>query len=252
MNEFAHGKGSQQFLNPALSFNPVTALTVPYSTLGVTAIILPSKELLITAGVLDPHGDPSTSGFDTFFEDGASFVAEGRYTTKFFGKTGHQLLGGSYSTSSYTDLDQRVANLIFPGLPTKEADSSWSAYWNADQYFYQPDTTVNRGVGVFARFGISDGEANPIENFASIGIGGKGVVPGRENDGFGLGYFYSWIADNRLTSRLGFEDAEGLEAYYEIALTPALRLTPDIQWIQPSQQRVDSSWIAGLRLFTAF
>jgi porin len=57
MNEFAHGKGSQQFLNPALSFNPVMALTVPYSTLGMTAIYLPTKELAITAGVVNPQGD---------------------------------------------------------------------------------------------------------------------------------------------------------------------------------------------------
>ncbi len=252
MNEFAHGKGSQQFLNPAFNFNPVVTLTVPYSTLGMTAIIAPSKELLISAGVVDPHGKPDAAGFDTLFENGASFVAEGRYTTNFFSKTGHQLLGASYSTSHYADMDQRAANLIFPGLPVKQADSSWSAYWNADQYFYQPDPKLDRGVGVFARFGLSDGQANPIKDFASAGIGGKGIIPCRENDGFGLGYFYTWIADNRLTSRLSFGDAQGLEAYYEIAITPALRLSPDLQWIQPSQQHVASSWVTGVRLYTVF
>jgi hypothetical protein len=33
------------------------ALTVPYSTLGMTAIYLPTKELAITAGVVNPQGD---------------------------------------------------------------------------------------------------------------------------------------------------------------------------------------------------
>ncbi len=56
MNAFAHGKGSEQFLNLAFSVNPVTALTVPYSTLGLSAVYLPSKDLVMTASVLDPHG----------------------------------------------------------------------------------------------------------------------------------------------------------------------------------------------------
>ena len=34
MNEFAHGKGDTQFMNMAFNFNPLTAFTVPYSTLG--------------------------------------------------------------------------------------------------------------------------------------------------------------------------------------------------------------------------
>src|SRR5208283_2652106 len=44
MNEFAHGKGDTQFMNLALNFNPIFALTVPYSTLGAGAIILPMKD----------------------------------------------------------------------------------------------------------------------------------------------------------------------------------------------------------------
>jgi porin len=250
MNEFAHGKGGRQFLNPSFNFNPITALTVPYSTLGATAIIAPSKELVITAGVLDPHGKPGNSGVDTLFENGATLLAEGRYTTNFFSKTGHQLLAATYSTSSYADLDQRAANFILPGLPVKEADGSWSAYWNADQYFYQPDPKVAQGVGLFTRFGISDGQANPIKSFASIGIGGKGGFFCRENDAFGLGYSYTWAADNRITSAAGFGDAQGIEAYYSIAITRAIFLSPDIQWIQPSQERIDSSWVTGVRLFT--
>lgn len=252
MNEFAHGKGSDKFLNPNFNFNPLMAVTVPYSTLGVAGIYLPSKDLTITVSAINPYGKPGSAGFDDLFTEGATFASEGRYTTHFFGKTGHQLLGATVSTANYVDLDQRAANFIFPGLPVEQASNSWAAYWNADQYFYQPDTTVNRGVGVFARFGISDGKANPIENFASFGIGGKGVIPCRENDGFGIGFFYSWAVNNSVTSLAGFEDAQGYEAYYEIALTPALKLSPDIQWIDPSQQRVDSSWVLGARLFSAF
>ena len=44
MNEFAHGKGATQFMNMALNFNPLLAFTVPYSTLGVGAVVLPTKD----------------------------------------------------------------------------------------------------------------------------------------------------------------------------------------------------------------
>ncbi len=252
MNEFAHGTGTRQFLNPALSFNPVIALTMPYSTLGATVIYAPTSKWISSFGAFDPHGDPSSSGLDALFENGATFAAQSRYETRFFGLLGHQLLGGTYSSSDYVDLDQRAANLIFPGLPVQKASGSWSAYWNADQYFYQPDSSVDRGVGVFARFGKSDGQANPIEHFASFGIGGKGVFPCRENDSFGVGYYHAWSADTRITTTTGFGDAQGVEMYYEVALTPAIMIAPDIQWVAPSQNRVDSSWNLGARLYTSF
>lgn len=252
MNEFAHGVGNHQFLDTSLSFNPVLGLTVPYSTLALSTVFLPHKDLVVSATVLDPHGKADSAGLNTFFENGATLASEGRYTTHFWGKTGHQLLGATYSSSSYTDFDQSAANLIIPGLPIKQANHSWSGYWNADQYFYQPDPAIDHGVGVFTRFGLSDGKANPIQDVLNFGVGGKGIIPGRENDGFGLGYYYIWAADTDITSTAGFGDAQGVEAYYEAALTPALFLSPDIQWTQPSQQRVDSSLVLGLRLYAVF
>lgn len=252
LNEFAHGKGDEQFLNLVFNINPVSALTVPYSTLGANVIMLPSDDLVVVASVFDPHGKPNSAGLEELFDNGETWGLEGRYTTKFFSMLGHQLVGGTYSSSDYFDLDQSAANLIIPGLPVEQADHSWSAYWNADQYIYQPNPEADRGVGLFARYGRSDGQANPIENFASAGIGGKGMIDGRENDRFGVGYFYLWTADNRVTSRLNLEDTQGFELYYEFALTPAIQLSPDLQWIDPAQQQVDSSWIAALRLHTVF
>ena len=252
MNEFAHGKGADKFLNPSFNFNPVTALTIPYSTLGVSAIFLPTDRLALSLAALDSHGTPGSSGFSDLYQDGVTIASEGRYTTEFFDKKGHQLLGATYSTSDYADLDQRAANFIIPGLPTKEANESWSVFWNMDQYFYQPHKAEDRGAGFFARAGFSDGEANPVRSFASFGLGGKGVGPCREDDGFGLGYFYAWVADSEITDKAGFGDSQGVEAYYEVAVTPAIKLTPDAQWIAPSQERIDSAWIFALRLNTAF
>ena len=51
---------------------------------------------------------------------------------------------------------------------------------------------------------------------------------------------------------LNFRDAQGFEAYYEMAITPALFITPDIQIVEPSQENVDTSVVLGVRLTMKF
>jgi porin len=250
LNEFAHGKGDKGFLNTAFSFDPVAVPVVPYSALGAGLVFLPTSdpnEFIITMSMLDSEGTPGDCGFDTAFEGGTSYVATGRYTTHFFNLTGHQFLGGGYSDRLYTDLDQHLRNFIIPDLPIQKASGSWFVNYNFDQYIYQPDPTVSRGVGIFGRFGGSDGDANPIHVFYSGGIAGKGIIPGRENDQFGIGCYYIQTANAKIPERLNFSDSYGLEAFYEIAITKWMYLTPDLQYVQPSQNNVDSSFIFGVR-----
>lgn len=249
-NAFAHGKGDRQFLNTAFGFNPIISVAAPAYALGAGVIILPTgdpHEFVITASVMDMEGQASTSGFHTAFEGGTSFTAEGRYTTHFFNLTGHQLLGGMYSDRLYTSVDQNLRNFIIPGLPIQKSSGSWAVYYNFDQYLYQPDPRSDGGLGVFGRFGISDGEANPVHYFGSIGLSGKGLIPGRKNDQFGVGYFRLSASDSAALDTLGFGDSQGFEAYYEIAITPSVLLTPDIQVIEPSQKGVDTVTVFGVR-----
>ena len=81
MNEFAHGKGATQFMNMALNFNPLIAFTVPYSTLGVGTIVLPTKdpkEAIITLLVMSANGLPTTSGFEDLNGNAITVAGEGR------------------------------------------------------------------------------------------------------------------------------------------------------------------------------
>jgi porin len=223
--------------------------------LGAGVVILPTgnpHEFIITASVMDMEGQSSTSGFDTAFDGGTSFTAEARYTTHFFNLTGHQLVGGMYSDRLYTSVDQNLRNFIIPGLPIQNASGSWAGYYNFDQYLYQPDSKADRGLGIFGRFGISDGNANPVHYFGSFGVGGRGLIPGRKYDQFGVGYFRLCASDSPALDVLGFRDSQGCEAYYEIAVTPSILLTPDIQVIQPSQEDIDTETVLGARLTVKF
>ena len=242
MNDFAHGKGDSQFMNMALNFNPIMALTVPYSTLGTGLIVLPTKDpkqAIVSFFVMSSTGKASTSGFDDLNDDNLTFAGEGRVTTNFFGLTGHQLLGATYSNRKFTSIDQN-ARFIFENGALEGKKGSWSVYYNFDQYFYEPKKGSGEGIGVFGRFGASDGNPNFMNFVYSIGIGGKGVIPSRERDRYGLGFYYIDVKSPDVQGLFQniklLRDEYGFEAFYNIAITPWLLLTPDIQVVRGAQK----------------
>ncbi len=273
MNEFAHGKGDTQFFNLAFNVNPAVSLTVPYSTLGAGVIILPTKnpaEAIINMMAYDGNGEAESSGFDTVFKSNTNYAIEGRVRTDFFGLTGHQLAGVTYSTRTFSSLDQSFLIIIETGNIEKK-DNSWSFHYNFDQYLYEPKKGSGQGIGIFGRFGASDGNPNPVHYFYSLGIGGKGLM-GRPLDQFGIGCYYMDISNPKFTGprveREFLRDEYGVEAYYNFAITPWMKLTPDIQVIRPAQKEtlqidsehllasrkkdVDAATIIGLRLEVIF
>jgi porin len=257
MNEFAHGKGDTQFMNGAFNINPVTLLTVPYSALGAGLIILPTKDphaAIIGFSVLQSNGKANTSGFDDLRSDQLSFVGEARVRTDFFGLTGHQLIGGGYSNKDFTSLDQSLRFFI-ENHSIEEKSGSWNIYYNFDQYLYEPKKGSGQGIGIFGRFGASDGNPNPMHYFYSIGIGGKGIIPGRLLDRFGLGYYYVDVKSPKFTgphaTREFLRDEYGFEAFYSIAITPWAHFTPDIQVIRGAQkQKIDGGAVSDINTAT--
>ena len=270
MNEFAHGKGDDQFLNLAFNVNPVIIVAAPYSTLGGGAVILPVAANpdagIISLVALSADGKPNTTGFDDLANGNNVYIAEGRVRTDFFQHTGHQLLGAGYSTKNFTSLDQDL-RFILPNQEIAEEDHSWFVFYNFDQYIYEETKGSGKGIGVFGRFGVSDGNPNPMEFFFSIGLGGKGFFPQRPHDGFGIGYYYIDVNQPRLTGpvtdRLFLRDEYGFEAYYDIGLTPWMHLMPDIQIIRGAQKyergtgignrtEIDTAVVLGARLKMVF
>jgi porin len=242
MNEFAHGKGDTKFMNTALNINPVMLTTIPYSTLGTGLIALPTKDpnqAIVTFFVLSTTGSASTSGFDDLNDDNLSFVGEGRLRTDFFGMTGHQLFGALYSNKKFTSIDQN-ALFIFENGAFEEKKGSWNIHYNFDQYLYEPKKGSGEGIGIFGRFGASDGSPNFMHYFYSLGIGGKGMIPGRSRDRFGLGFYYIDVKNPDLQGvfrdRKLLRDEYGFEAFYNVAITPWLLLTPDIQVVRGAQR----------------
>ena len=257
-NIFSNDETSQ-FMNMAFNFNPVLGTTIPFDFLAVGVILIPTDWLTVTTMVLDTDGKGNVSGFDTAFERGTSIFQQAEFTVKPFDQSGHQRLAWTWTDKARPEL-RLSDNLSFrdiiidkvqgnPVTPDKQG-SDWCIMYDFDQYVYTKPGTKDQGVGLFGRFGLSDGSVNPVQYFYSLGMGGKGMIPGRDNDTFGVGYYYMAISDKigPVLGKLG-QDEQGIEIYYNIAVTPWLHISPDIQIIDPGRSRYsDTAVVAGLRM----
>jgi porin len=144
-------------------------------------------------------------------------------------------------------LERFFPELLVPTQPLNRVGYTWSAYYNFDQYLWSPAGASDRGIGVFFRFGASDGVANPIKYAYNVGIGAKGLVPWRPCDNFGIGWARTDLSDNfvpllRQQLRLGLGHEDAIELYYNAAITPWLHAALDLQIIdQALERRLDAS-----------
>ena len=254
-NEFAWLSSKDNFLHSSFRWNPVTARTTPYATLGAGFVIL-NDWLQWSFLAYDTEGTPNEGNFDTVFDGGTTFATEARLTWEPFGLKGHQLFAS-------LDQDPRIGVRVPGGLLIRLAtldlslereSGSWAFYYNCDQYVYVEPDDPTQGIGVFGRFGVSDAQANPIEAFYSIGVGGKGILPGRDQNKFGLGYFLTNWADTSITRRFGIDTTQGVELFYNIEVAPWLHITPDLQFIVDAGGVADRdvAIVYGLRTHVRF
>lgn len=254
-NAFAHGRGVDQFMNLGNVINPVGLRTVPYAALGAAAIWLPREETIVQLTAIDTEDATDDDGFDSIFEDGTTLALEMKNRTRWGGLDGHQLLAGTWSDKRVGALgDPRIFLDLLPGvnLNFDREQNSWSIYANFYQYVYQPESGSERGLGVFGRVGVSDEDTNPIPWFVGLGVGMKGLVPGRERDQAGIGYWVAGVSD-QLPALLDLDDeSHAFELYYNAALAPWLFLTGDLQVVEPALRPADTAVVLGGRLKLEF
>jgi porin len=253
-------------MNTGLGPNPALFNTIPYSTLGAGFLLLPSESVVFNFSALSPGGTANSAGFDELFEKGVALAAELRVGIKPFGLPGHQLIGGTWNSQTYTSLTQDprdaipVGSLISGEIPLSNALSevqirgtsgSWSVYYNFDQFVYTTKADGSQGIGIFGRIGLADRNTNILEQFYSFGIGGQGMLPGRDHDRFGIGFYYTNFS-NDLPGILLSGHEIGLEIFYNIAATNWLYVTPDIQVIEPVGKQATTAFLTGLRVQMRF
>jgi porin len=263
-NEFASGRGTSQFMNANFIFNPALALRLPYSTLGAGVLWLPIPPgpkggVTVSSTVVNTNDSSTKTGFEDF-DKGQSWTTEADFTYKLADLPGGMNVGGLYSfNQDFARLNSRLIFQPGEGLVVPKQKSTWAVYWSGWQYLFVDDPggkppaplqgqPEHRGIGLFARFGVADKETNPVEWAGSGGIGGRGLIPSRDNDSFGIGYYYNRIQTLRLSNILGIRDSsQGFEFFYNFAVTPAARVTFDVQVVESASARVDTATILGAR-----
>jgi len=295
-NEFA-GDIRNQFMNTGLDI-PTTLGFVPVSSYGGGVVALPWEGVVLSALALDASGTTTNNDISEAFADGAMVTAAAKVTIKPFGLVGHQTAGFTWSNKTHLSLNQDPTNvarfllqerfprlgdpgpllrrilerflpqLLVPATPLNREDSTWSVYYSFDQYFWHPGGDQKRGIGMFFNFGASDGNPNPIKYSYAAGIGGNGAVPGRRHDNFGVGWARTQFSDNflpllRKTLDLGLDHEDAVEIFYNAAITQWLRMSLDLQIINPGLQKtlnssgtalknVDTAVVAGIRMYIRF
>ncbi|HLO39406.1 MAG TPA: carbohydrate porin [Phycisphaerales bacterium] len=263
-NEFASGRGRSQFMNFNFIANGVASRTIPYSAIGGGVVWLPAKSLMISSLIMTTVDSSTTSGFE-HLDDGWTWTTELNYQYKAGNLPGGFNVGAIYAfNGDFANLTDKLSLVRGEGIETPTDESTWAVYTSFWQYVYSPDaapekidlqngTMDMRGVGVFGRLGIADHETNPIEWSVSGGVAARGMFFGRENDTLGFGYSYSGISDTRRFVDLALEDGtQALELFYNVAITPAMGLTFDIQWLDGALTPIDEATVVGARFDVRF
>jgi porin len=142
--------------------------------------------------------------------------------------------------------------VLVSGVREPVADDSSSRFAvcrTADQYVYVKDKARQIGWGPFFRFGWAPKNRNAIDQFYSLGIGGRGLlIPGRDLDFWGISWGGTHLSSDlrRDLAFLGFKKPRSferaIEAFYNIELTGWAQLAFDTQFIvNPIGARVVST-----------
>jgi porin len=89
---------------------------------------------------------------------------------------------------------------------------------------------------------------------AFMGVGGKGLIPGRSRDNWGAGYYYAGISPDlkdSLASVMTIDNEQGCEIFNNISVTSWLTMGADVQVIDPSLKD-DTAVFSGVRTVVRF
>jgi porin len=244
------GGGTDTFMNVALAA-PITGVTPPY--LVGANLTIKTDPIVWTAFVYDPRNAQNEDVLTNPFSEGVTAMLSATLPYQLAGRSGFLGTKFIYSNKEGTDFSE-VPDLFLPEgstafVGTKQGSWFWGASFQ--QYLVQNPSSPQEGWGIFGQFGISDGNPNPIEWSAILGVGGTSFVPGRNLDRWGVGYFrYSLSSDLRNgleTIGVDLRDEQGVEVFYNMAVTPWFSVAGDLQVVQPVISDASTAVTASLR-----
>lgn len=262
------GGGLDTFLNRAFAL-PSTGIGVaspgtvsdrliispPYLLAGIAT--LKTEPATFTLTVADPRNAQNPKVLEHPFERGVGVVGGVTVPVPIMGLNGYHSLRGGYSNARGFDLDDTDdlrARLQARQPVTKKG--FWLASYAVQQYLVQSSDNPNVGWGLFGLATLSDGNPNPVRWSTLVGFAGNNLLPGRTDDQWGVGFYHYGLTQPLLTGlaeRNIYRRSEGgIEAFYNYAITPWLRMTGDLQVIEPWNALRPRGTYMAVRLQTRF
>lgn len=241
---FFGGWGNHRFMN--LAFVAPPSGVVPPVIMGAVVNYRVAPYTL-TFMVFDPLDRTDDYWPDNLFSEGVNLSLGVTWAGKLFDRPSSIGLTGTYSTEDKVDLGDIG---LPPDLQTKTKNDSYNISLNMSHLLLKSATHPSQGLGIYGKAAVADGNPNPIKRSFIGGFAGHRLVPGRPDDIFGIGYFYYDFSDDLKSAvqpLLDFDQEQGIELFYTLAITPWFRVTADLQWIEPANGNNDDAWIGGLR-----
>ena len=242
------GGGIDTFMNTALAA-PITGL-LPPEILGAFLVGV-NTPVTWSLAVYDPQSAVQKTGLEKPFSEGVSFRASATLSSRPFGVQGYYGFKAMYSTLRGFDLNT-APDLLLPPASQRVLATRSNPYFlgiSIQQYLVQDPDEARKGWGFFGEIGFSDGNPTPQQWAGLAGIGGSGLFPGRDSDRWGIAYFQNSPSSDltRGLRLLPLGNEQGVEAFYNLAVTPWLHVSADCQWVTPWVHLYQDAWFVTLR-----
>ena len=252
------------FANFDLNKNPMTTNFYHPTAWAALGIWTPAQWLAIVGGVLDPNTQANNFATDAYDKVNLYVQAvaiynvaglPGQFSPAFnwSNKPKIDLVTPFGTLTSLAQVTQAVGVLVGSGmtngLPINFSSESWFAIASLSQYLFVKDDPatvaeklksgqVIRGIGIFGRVGYAPADTNTVVRDASVALVAHGLYDARQYDSFGVGWYWNefsnFLKNDITTLTAGMKsvkDESGIEAFYDFAVTPAIRIIPSYQHI---------------------
>jgi len=208
----------------------------PVTSLAVRGSFAPTEGWVVRGAVLDAvPGDPARPRRTAVkLSEGALLIAELEAPIERGGK----LLLGHWR---YTDAQDRI-----DGGRGRGAGGS---YIRGEANLFRQSGSSHQGLDGFVRIGTAKGRFYPFGAFASGGLNWTGLIPGRDEDQFGLAVAVAFTshAERRLRNADRAESA--FELTYRLRLGDWISLQPSVHYVvnPNADPEIEDALVLGLR-----
>jgi porin len=229
-----------------LFINPTLVGVAPgyyNSAYGVTATVIPRKDLYLSYGAYDGSGATGTqTGLTGPHFSGNYFqILEAGYAWEL----GAQRKPGIIAAGAW----YQNGLLSLPSGVTQNGAEGVYAFGSQRLWFKNPGQD-NSGLSAFFQYGINHAATLPVNQFAGAGLTAFGLVPSRSLDSFGAGVAWSDLNRNIYARR----DEWMIQAYYQAHLFGTAYFQPAITFIPNpgASPNLSPAWTFTARLLILF